>query len=292
MSGNSGISWTMQMICTSLQTDNHTSTSPLSFFIGLMPFLPPNQQRQRTTGRRNSKGNQLPRLTWKMAVETVWGVKIDNEQITTFWLEVDTSSKKKLDNVSSEDQLQRMEVVESAGGYEQLLVSRRRIIVSVESRQREAQSDEVMKHVKVKDAATSRLVGLTVTVVTHQRYTAPQPTTHIKHSGTNGVRPVKTECGGTGVVICLQRGANNLHTVQLMPLPPRHLLLQQNPEWFAFLVPAYTGWPGKKGHYTDAVVVVVLVCITNVLKTIFQGSLAQPTAFKVTQRHLWKMLTY
>jgi len=27
------------------------------------------------------------------------------------------------------------------------------------------------------------------------------------------------------VVICLERGANDLHMVQLMPLPPRHLLL-------------------------------------------------------------------
>ena len=35
-------------VCTLLQTDNHASTSPLSFFIGRMPFLPPNQQRQST----------------------------------------------------------------------------------------------------------------------------------------------------------------------------------------------------------------------------------------------------
>jgi len=34
-------------VCTSLQTDNHASTSPLSF---LQPFLPPNQQRQSTEG--------------------------------------------------------------------------------------------------------------------------------------------------------------------------------------------------------------------------------------------------
>jgi len=34
--------------CTSLQTDNHASTPPLSFFTGRMPFLPPNQQRQNT----------------------------------------------------------------------------------------------------------------------------------------------------------------------------------------------------------------------------------------------------
>jgi len=37
-------------VCTSLQTDNHTST-PLLFFTGRMPFLPPNQQRQSTEGK-------------------------------------------------------------------------------------------------------------------------------------------------------------------------------------------------------------------------------------------------
>jgi len=37
-------------VCTSLQTDNHASTSPLRFFTGRMPFLSPNQQRQSTEG--------------------------------------------------------------------------------------------------------------------------------------------------------------------------------------------------------------------------------------------------
>jgi len=37
-------------VCTSLQTDNHACTPPLSFFTGRMPFLPPNQQRQSTEG--------------------------------------------------------------------------------------------------------------------------------------------------------------------------------------------------------------------------------------------------
>jgi len=37
-------------VCTSLQTDNHASTPPLSFFTGRMPFLPPNQQCQSTEG--------------------------------------------------------------------------------------------------------------------------------------------------------------------------------------------------------------------------------------------------
>jgi len=32
-------------VCTSFQTDNHASTTPLKFFTGRMPFLPPNQQR-------------------------------------------------------------------------------------------------------------------------------------------------------------------------------------------------------------------------------------------------------
>jgi len=36
--------------------------------------------------------------------------------------------------------------------------------------------------------------------------------------------------------ICVEQGANDLHMVQLMPLPPHHLLLQQNPEWFTILV--------------------------------------------------------
>jgi len=41
----------MQIICTSLQTDNHASNSPVphhSVFIGWMPFLLPNQQCQIT----------------------------------------------------------------------------------------------------------------------------------------------------------------------------------------------------------------------------------------------------
>jgi len=38
----------MQINCTLLQTDNHTSTISLNFFTGRMPFLTPNQQRQST----------------------------------------------------------------------------------------------------------------------------------------------------------------------------------------------------------------------------------------------------
>jgi len=37
-------------VCTSLQTDNHASTPPLSFFTGRMLLLLPNQQFQSTEG--------------------------------------------------------------------------------------------------------------------------------------------------------------------------------------------------------------------------------------------------
>jgi len=43
--------------------------------------------------------------------------------------------------------------------------------------------------------------------------------------GRKDIRPVKIEWWGTGMVICLEWGANDLHMVQLMPLPPFHLLL-------------------------------------------------------------------
>jgi len=52
------------------------------------------------------------------------------------------------------------------------------------------------------------------------------------------------------VVICLERGANNLHMVQLMPLPPIISGFIKIQNGFAFLVPAYLGCPGwKKGRY-------------------------------------------
>jgi len=40
-------------VCTSIQTDNHASTPPLSFLIGRTPFLLPNQQCQSIGGINN-----------------------------------------------------------------------------------------------------------------------------------------------------------------------------------------------------------------------------------------------
>ena len=57
-----------------------------------------------------------------------------------------------------------------------------------------------------------------------------------------GIRPVKTECSGAGVVISLQLGAD-LHMAQLMPLP---LTVSYFQIGFTFLVPAHPGSPGKR----------------------------------------------
>ena len=43
------------------------------------------------------------------------------------------------------------------------------------------------------------------------------------------------------MVICLKRGADCLHTVQLMPLPLQNPIISShlNPDWFTLFVPAY-----------------------------------------------------
>jgi len=41
-------------ICTLTQTYKHASIPPLKFFTGPVSFLPPNQQRQSTEGRKNT----------------------------------------------------------------------------------------------------------------------------------------------------------------------------------------------------------------------------------------------
>jgi len=52
-------------VCTSLQTDNHVSTSLLKFFTGRMPFLPPNQQHQSTEGTSSTSYKENIKHTHK-----------------------------------------------------------------------------------------------------------------------------------------------------------------------------------------------------------------------------------
>ena len=63
--------------------------------------------------------------------------------------------------------------------------------------------------------------------------------------GRKGIRPVKTEWWGAGMVICLERGAY-LHTAQLMPLPLTVSCFSKIQIGFPSLVPADPGSPGQR----------------------------------------------
>jgi len=56
----------------------------------------------------------------------------------------------------------------------------------------------------------------------------------------------KTEWWDACVAICLERGVNDLHMVQQMPLSPHHLLLHWNQTDSTYLMPAYPGYHGKE----------------------------------------------
>jgi len=60
-----------------------------------------------------------------------------------------------------------------------------------------------------------------------------------------GIRSVKTEWWGAGVVICLERGAD-LHMAQLMPLPLTVSCFSKIQIGFTFLLPAHPGSPGQR----------------------------------------------
>jgi len=57
------------------------------------------------------------------------------------------------------------------------------------------------------------------------------------------------------MIICLELSANNLHMVQLMPLPPIISCFIKIQNHSAFLVPAYSDRPGK-----EAVKLVLSLC--------------------------------
>ena len=63
--------------------------------------------------------------------------------------------------------------------------------------------------------------------------------------GRKGIRPVKTEWWGAGMVICLERDAD-LHMAQLMPLLLTVSCFSKILIGFSFLVPAHPGSPGQR----------------------------------------------
>jgi len=60
-----------------------------------------------------------------------------------------------------------------------------------------------------------------------------------------GIRPVKTERWGAGMVICLEQGAD-LHMSQLMPLTLTVSCFSKIQIGITFLVPAHLGSPGQR----------------------------------------------
>jgi len=60
-----------------------------------------------------------------------------------------------------------------------------------------------------------------------------------------GIRPVKNEWWGVGVVVCLERGAD-LHMAQRITLPLTVSCFSKIQIGSTFLVPAYPGYPGKE----------------------------------------------
>jgi len=67
-----------------------------------------------------------------------------------------------------------------------------------------------------------------------------------------GIRPVKNEWWGAGMVVCLERDAD-LHTAQLMPLPLTVSCFSKIQIGFTFLLLAHPGSPGQRA--------VKLVCV-------------------------------
>jgi len=65
--------------------------------------------------------------------------------------------------------------------------------------------------------------------------------------GRKGIRPVKTEWWGAGMVICLERGADS-QVAQLMPLPLAVSCFSKIQIGFTFLVPAHVGKKVKFSH--------------------------------------------
>jgi len=83
--------------------------------------------------------------------------------------------------------------------------------------------------------------------------------------GRKGIRPVKTEWWGAGVVICLERGAD-LHMAQLMPLPLTVFCFSKIQIGFTFLVPAHrVGLVPEKGLLNGCVCVYAIAMTKGML---------------------------
>ena len=76
-------------------------------------------------------------------------------------------------------------------------------------------------------------------------YNLPSVLWHCWLGGRKGIRSVKNEWWGTGMVICLEQDAD-LHMAQLMPLPLTVSCFNRIQTGFTFLVLAHPGSPRKR----------------------------------------------
>jgi len=103
--------------------------------------------------------------------------------------------------------------------------------------------------------------------------------------GMKGIQPVKTEWWGSGVVTCLERSANDLHMVQLIPLPPIISCSGkiQNGVPFCRLTQVVL----EKGRLTGVVVVVVTVRRARVLLQLHHCVMLYICTFNMTIWNMW-----
>ena len=78
--------------------------------------------------------------------------------------------------------------------------------------------------------------------------------------GRKGIRRVKTEWWGAGVVVCLERGAD-LHMTQLMPVALTVSCFSKIHIGFTFLVPPQPGSPGRRAVKRVCVCVCACACV-------------------------------
>jgi len=86
-----------------------------------------------------------------------------------------------------------------------------------------------------------------------------------------GIRPVKTEWWGDGVVICLERGAE-LHMAQLMPLSLTVSCFSEVQTGFTFLVLAHSG------SHEQRAIKWVCVCVCKISTAFFCYRQAEQTS--------------
>jgi len=107
--------------------------------------------------------------------------------------------------------------------------------------------------------------------------------------GRKGIRPVKNEWWGAGVVICLERGAD-LHMAQQMPLPLTVSCFSEIQIGFTFLVLAHPGSPGKRAVKR----VCVCVCVQGSVVTYLRcgGVVSALEVFLNDMRYINPRFTY